>query len=92
MENKYTQFSLSVKEVYTDKDKNEKHKWHNAGILFKDKDGKMFGIINIFGSKIKFSVFPFNKDGNIKKQEDAPHIPLNIKPMDENGEDKELPF
>ena len=87
----YERKKIIVKETYTDKDGKENHKWHEAGILMIDEKGSMFGSLNVFGNKIKFSVFDYEK-----KQENKDEI-ISIKGImekhkEELKKDIDIPF
>jgi hypothetical protein len=46
-----------------EKDGEKKKKYHNAGVLFIDDKGGMFGSLKIFGHDIKFSIYDKKEKG-----------------------------
>jgi len=48
---------IVIKSEWQDKDGKIKKKYHNAGVLFINEKGEMYGSLNIFGQNIKFNLY-----------------------------------
>lgn len=57
MKEDYVIRDLVTKTTYKDKTGKDITKWHNIGAILTDKEGKMFGTINVWGHPVKYSVF-----------------------------------